>query len=117
MGCAASKASKAVAPMPADVKENLKVPPPEASAAISTELGEKSTGNVIQVVESQGSQCSLRSTSDSASSNRESSAKSTRTADSGLGELDDDPNIVTEKSTTEEKERASVDERPPTPGW
>ena len=76
---------------------------------------------MIQVKQSQGdslhgSQSSLTSNSDSARSDRESSAKSTRTMDSGLGEIEDDENIVSEISSPDKQKIALLDQRPPTPG-
>lgn len=119
MGCSASKTSKVVVPIPTELKENSKSSPKENTQELRAETGSK-TSTAILVKQSnvdslKGSQSSLNSNSDSERSNRESSAKSTRTMDSGLGELEDDENIVTEKSTLDKEKKALIDERPPTP--
>ena len=119
MGCSASKASKVVVPMPAEVKENLKSSPEDKPQEVKIEA--EQTAKTIQVKQSNGdslhgSRSSLNSNSDSGRSDRESSAKSTRTMDSGLGELEDDENIVTEKSTLDKQKVAMLEQRPPTPG-
>lgn len=121
MGCSASKASKVVVPMPTDVKENLKSSPKDKTQELTITAQETTNGKRIQVKQSQGdslhgSQSSLTSNSDSARSDRESSAKSTRTMDSGLGELEDDENIVSERSSPDKQKIALLDQRPPTPG-
>lgn len=122
MGCSASKASKVVVPMPTEVKENLKSPPEDKTQEVKIETAETTTAKTIQVKHSNGdslhgSRSSLNSNSDSGRSDRESSAKSTRTMDSGLGELEDDENnIVTERSSQDKQKAVLVDQRPPTPG-
>lgn len=124
MGCSASKASEVVVPMPTEVKDNLKSSPQEDNKTqeLKIEVEKKTTSHKIQVKERtedslHGSQCSLNSNSDSSRSDRESSARSTRTDDSGLGELEDDPNIITESSATSDKRKMMIaEERPPTPG-
>ena len=121
MGCSASKASKVVVPMPTDVKENLKSSPEEKTQEHKITAQETMNDKIIQVKQSQGdslhgSQSSITSNSDSARSDRESSAKSTRTMDSGLGEFEDDENIVSERSSLDKQKIALLDQRPPTPG-
>lgn len=108
-------------PMPTDVKENLKSSPEDKTQELTITAQETTNGKRIQVKQSQGdslhgSQSSLTSNSDSARSDRESSAKSTRTMDSGLGELEDDENIVSERSSPDKQKIALLDQRPPTPG-
>ena len=117
MGCSASKASEVVVPMP------TKSSPQEENQTkeLRIEAEETTTKKPIQVKQRSndslhGSQCSLNSNSDSGRSDRESSARSTRTTDSGLGELEDDPNIITERSSSDKQKIALVEERPPTPG-
>lgn len=110
--------------MPTEVKDNLKSSPQEDNKTqeLKIEAEKKTTSHKIQVKERtedslHGSQCSLNSNSDSSRSDRESSARSTRTDDSGLGELEDDPNIITESSATSDKQKMMIaEERPPTPG-
>lgn len=121
MGCSASKASKVVVPMPADLKENLKSSPEDKTQELKNAAEKTVNEKTIQVKQSHGdslhgSQSSLNSSSDSSRSDRESSAKSTRTMDSGLGELEDDENIVTERSSPDKQKIALLDQRPPTPG-
>jgi len=121
MGCSASKASKVVVPMPTNVKENLKSSPEDKTQELEIIAQETTNGRRIQVKQSQGdslhgSRSSLNSNSDSARSDRENSAKSTRTMDSGLGELEDDENVVSERSSPEKQKIALLDQRPPTPG-
>ena len=120
MGCSASKTSKVVVPMPTEVKENLKSSPEESTQELKAKT-EETKSKMIQVKQSNGdslngSQCSLNSNSDSARSDRESSAKSRGTMDSGLGELEDGENIVTETSTLDKQKKVLLDDRPPTPG-
>lgn len=110
--------------MPTEVKDNIKSSPQEDNKTqeLKIEAEKKTTSHKIQVKERtedslHGSQCSLNSNSDSSRSDRESSARSTRTDDSGLGELEDDPNIITESSATSDKQKMMIaEERPPTPG-
>lgn len=108
-------------PMPTDVKENLKSSPENETQELKITAQETTNnGKRIQVKQSQGdslhgSQSSLTSNSDSARSDRESSAKSTRTMDSGLGEIEDDENIVSERSSPDKQKIALLDQRPPTP--
>lgn len=116
MGCSASKASEVVVPMP------TKSSPQEENKTkeLIIEAEATTTKKPIQVKQRSndslhGSQCSLNSNSDSGRSDRESSARSTRTTDSGLGELEDDPNIITERSSSDKQKIALVEERPPTP--
>ena len=122
MGCSASKASKVVVPMPTNVKENLNSSPEDKTPELKITADTKTNGKRIQVKQQSqgdslhGSQSSLSSNSDSARSDRESSAKSTRTMDSGLGELEDDENIVSERSSPDKQKIALLDQRPPTPG-
>lgn len=121
MGCSASKASEIVVPMPTEVNNNLKSSPKDQELKIKAE--KTPTGKTIQVKRSNsnadslhGSQSSLNSNTDSGVSDRESSAKSTRTMDSGLGELEDDDNIVTERSNLDKQKIVLLEDRPPTPG-
>lgn len=121
MGCSASKTSKVVVPMPTEVKENLKSSSGDKPQEVKIETEQTTTAKTIQVKQSNGdslhgSRSSLNSNSDSGRSDRESSAKSTRTMDSGLGELEDDQNIVTERSTLDKQKVALLEQRPPTPG-
>lgn len=121
MGCSASKASKVVVPMPTEVKENLKSSPENETQEVKSEAVDTSTVKTIQVKQSSedslhGSRSSLNSNSDSGRSDRESSAKSTRTMDSGLGELEDDENVVTERSALDKQKTVLLEQRPPTPG-
>jgi len=102
MGCSASRSTAAVVvPMPNKSKENID---PKQS------LKEKEADSL------RGSQSSIRSSSTSSRSDREASAKSTRTTDSGVGELEEqDDNIITEHSSEEEIIKAKANERPTTP--
>jgi len=103
MGCSASKSTAAVVvSMPNKSKENVD---PKQS------LKEKEADSL------RGSQSSIRSCSTASRSDREASAKSTRTTDSGVGELEEqDDNIITEHSSEEEIIKAKANERPTTPG-
>jgi len=100
MGCSASKATEVVvAPLPSKPK------------TLDTKQNEKDADSL------RGSQASLQSNSNR--SDRESSARSTRTTDttdSGVGELEDDRNIVTENSSEDEIVKSKAKERPHTPG-
>lgn len=123
MGCSASKASEVVVPMPTEkMKENSRSSQEDnKSQELKIEAEETTTGKHIQVKQRSvdslhGSQSSLNSNSDSGRSDRESSAKSTRTTDSGLGELEDDPNIISERSVLEKQKIVLAEDRPPTPG-
>ena len=122
MGCSASKASEVVAPMPTERKENVKSSQEDTKTQeLKIEAERTTTRQPIQVKQRSedslhGSQCSLNSNSDSGRSDRESSAKSTRTTDSGLGELEDDPNIISERSSLDKQKIVLAEERPPTPG-
>ena len=118
MGCSASKTSEVVVPMPEkpkeDNKENAKVVEEN-----SKNLSRKSSGKrkVIQVKESEsdslrGSKSSLSSKSSKSNTDRESSAKSTRTADSGVCESEDETPMITEHSKPDDFN----EDRPPTPG-
>jgi len=122
MGCSASKASKVVVPMPTERKENVKSSSQEdiKTQELKIEAERTTTRQPIQVKQRSedslhGSQCSLNSNSDSGRSDRESSARSTRTTDSGLGELEDVPNIITEQSSLDKQKILLAEERPPTP--
>lgn len=98
MGCNASKSSGVVeVQMPKKIQQNPKDKKLEREDSL------------------RGSQASLTSGSDASRSDRENSAKSTRTTDSGVGELGDD-NIITENSNPEKIKEAKVEERPETPG-
>lgn len=123
MGCSASKASKVVVPMATERKENVKSSSQEdiKTQELKIEAERTTTRQPIQVKQRSedslhGSQCSLNSNSDSGRSDRESSARSTRTTDSGLGELEDVPNIITEQSSLDKQKILLAEERPPTPG-
>ena len=122
MGCSASKASQVVVPMPTEVKENLKSSSPVDNKTQELKIeAERTTTRKPQVKRQSedslhGSQCSLNSNSDSGRTDRESSARSTRTTDSGLGELEEDPNVISERSSLEKQKSVLADERPPTPG-
>lgn len=124
MGCSASKASEVVVLMPTEkkMKENSRSSQEDnKSQELKIEAEETTTGKHIQVKQRSvdslhGSQSSLNSNSDSGRSDRESSAKSTRTTDSGLGELEDDPNIISERSVLEKQKIVLAEDRPPTPG-
>lgn len=100
MGCSASKATEVVvAPMPTKPK------------IVDTKQNEKDADSL------RGSQASLASNSNR--SERDSSARSTRTTDttdSGVGELEDVHDIITEHSSKDEIVKAKVNERPNTPG-
>ena len=107
--------------MPTNVKENLKSPSEDKTQELKIIAQETMNGKRIQVKQSQGdslhgSQSSLNSNSDSARSDRESSAKSRRTMDSGLGDFEDDENVVSERSSPDKQKIALLDQRPPTPG-
>lgn len=122
MGCSASKASEVIVPMPEKTKDNLESPKKQETGkdnlitAPRKSSGRNTKRKVIQVKESndslRGSQSSLNSQSEDSRSERENSAKSTRTTDSGMGELEDEE-IITENSNPGNY----VNERPPTPGW
>ena len=124
MGCSASKVSQVDVPMPTEreVNENLRSSQEDnKTRELIIEAERTTTGKPIQVKQRSGdslhgSQCSLNSNSDSGRSDRESSAKSTRTTDSGLGELEDDPNIISERSGLEKQNIVLMEDRPPTPG-
>lgn len=122
MGCSASKASQVVVPMPAEVKQNVNLSQEDnKTQELAIEAQETTARKPIQVKQRSedslhGSQCSLNSNSDSGRSDRESSAKSTRTTDSGLGELEDCPNIISERSARDKQKIVLAEERPPTPG-
>ena len=120
MGCSASKATNVVVSQPMlekkDMNNNQKVPMESREPVQRQNSGCK----IIKVKENedslQGSLSSLSSKSDT-KSERESSAKSTRTTDSGLGDLDDHPDIVTEHTVDSEKLKGlTINERPTTPG-
>jgi len=120
MGCSASKATAVVtaSPLPAKQDENNN----ERLSKTKSPVERQTSGSkIIKIKESEdslrGSLNSLTSASDSSNkSDRESSAKSTRTTDSGLGELEDDPNIITENTTDSDKlKEVKIDERPSTP--
>ncbi|EDO44523.1 predicted protein [Nematostella vectensis] len=102
MGCGSSKATDIVVPMPDKVKSNVN----KCDNGIHSEKDKDSL---------RGSQASLpSSTSDTTRSDRETSAKSTRTEDSGLGELEDE-NIITENSDPKKIEAVKATDRPVTP--
>ncbi|KAK3737527.1 hypothetical protein QZH41_010644, partial [Actinostola sp. cb2023] len=99
MGCTASKSTNVVVvPMPGKPKENVDPKQP---------LKQKDADSL------RGSQSSIGSCSTASRSDRENSAKSTRTADSGVGELEE--HIITERSSEDEITKAKANERPSTP--
>jgi len=120
MGCSASKATPVVTANPLPIKQDENNNE-RLSKTKSPAQRQNSGCKVIKVKESEdslrGSMNSLTSTSDSSNkSDRESSAKSTRTTDSGLGELEDDTTIITENTTDSERLKSvKIDERPSTP--
>ncbi|XP_068678543.1 nucleolar protein 58-like [Montipora foliosa] len=124
MGCSASKSSEVVAPMPTQLKANSNLNSSQEDEKTGQPKNiDTQTNTRTRVLKKErsddslhGSQCSLNSNSVSAKSDRESSARSTRsTTDSGLGEFEEDPNIISERSTTEKQKIVLVEERPPTP--
>lgn len=124
MGCSASRSSTAVVPMPTELKARLNSPQ-EANKTLQSQTEDVNANAKNPSLEKKrstaedslhGSQCSLNSTSDSAKSDRESSATSTRTSDSGLGEFEEDSNIISDRSTWEKQKTVLAEERPPTPG-
>lgn len=123
MGCSASKSSAVVVPMPTELKAGLNSPQEDNKTRQSQteDVRANSKNTSLEKKRSaaedslHGSQCSLNSTSDSAKSDRESSATSTRTTDSGLGEFEEDSNIISDRSTWEKQRTVLAEERPPTP--
>ena len=124
MGCSASKANTVVVPSQMlDTKDTNNNQPQESQVSQNPVVRQNSGCKKIKVKEFtaedslRGSLTSLSSSSDASyKSDRENSANSTRTTDSGLGELDD-PDIITEDNVDSEKlKNLKIDERPKTPG-
>jgi len=111
MGCAATKSSNIVEPSPS------KKPNSPLQDENNNEVKQRAVKSPKKAKDQdslRGSKASLRSTSTASRSDRESSAQSTRTADSGFGGGDNE-RFISENSTVDEKSRANVDERPVTP--
>jgi len=128
MGCSASKASTVVVPSQMadkkDTNNNQKSTESQLESQVQEPIVRQNSGcKKIKVKEFttedslRGSLSSLSSSSHGSTdqSDRESSAKSTRTTDSGLGELDE-TEIITENTLDSEKLKIlNFDERPKTP--